>query len=47
MNFTLNEAVFAYGAFLQSVIQTAFTVVALFYLVVRLGYRISGLGPRV
>lgn len=35
MSFTINEAVFAYGAFLQSVIQTAFTVVALFYLVVR------------
>ena len=35
MSFTINEAVFAYGAFLQSIIQTAFTVVALFYLVVR------------
>lgn len=35
MHFKINEAVFAYGDFLQSVIQTAFTVVALFYLVVR------------
>jgi hypothetical protein len=35
MSFTVNGAVFGYGVFAQSLIQTIFTVIALFYLVVR------------